>query len=98
MVPHRMKPLLPKEIRVGVSGVTEVYDFGPLSAGFEIEEAEVIHCRSVGAGYVAVHTEYEQATYEQCAPEVRAAPQTIKEESQPGYVWDLCAMMRSFLV
>jgi hypothetical protein len=93
-----MKPLLLKEVRVGVSGLTEVYDFGPLSAGFEIEEADVIFCRSLGAGYVAVRTEYEQGTYEQCARQVRAAPQTIKEEGQPGYVLDLWAMMRSFLV
>jgi hypothetical protein len=50
------------------------YDFGSLSAGFEIEKADVTYCRSVGAGYVAVRTEYEQATYEQCAPQVRTAP------------------------
>jgi hypothetical protein len=107
-----MKPLLPTEIRVGVAWVTELYDFGPVSAGFEIEEDEVAYCRSVGASYVTIRTECEQAVRVQPTPQVRtgtsgsipecagghgSAPQTIKKDGQTEYLLDFWALMRSFL-
>lgn len=92
-----MTPLRPKEIRVGVAWLTEVYDPGPLPTGSGIEEEELtFHC-SVEADYVEVCTECEAAAHgrlasqartetsgliQECVPTRDSVPHTIKEKGQ----------------
>jgi hypothetical protein len=92
-----MTPLRPKEIRVGVAWLTEVYDPGPIPTGSGIEEEELtFHC-SVEADYVEVCTECEAATPWRLASQARtetsgliqervptrdSVPHTIKEKGQ----------------
>src|ERR1700756_4284062 len=71
MVPHRMKPLLPKEIRVGVAWLIEIYDLGTHSTGSGIEQQEVAYYCSLEADYVEVCTEGEAAAHGQLASQVR---------------------------
>ena len=106
-----MKHSSPKEIRVGIAWITEIYDGQSILDGFAIDGDEVTHYYPLEAQYVAACIACEQAVLEQSTTEVKAETRGITQECAPNldslttpteekrwnlYASDLRAMLRTF--
>jgi len=98
----------PKEVRVGVASISEIYGCGSVFEGFAIDELEVAYNYPGEAEYVAGCIACEQAEREQPTTQLRPetsgsfrslrldSPTTpAEQEAHSGYMLDFWAMMRT---